>query len=86
MIRRVMFLSGIAILLLSAGLYFAEDRGVVSIDEPERELLLPAGTTTPLTFRINNPTRRAVRVVAELPVSGVSGSRVRMARRRPRHR
>jgi hypothetical protein len=49
--------------VLSAGLYFAEDRGVVSIDEPERELSLAAGTTTPVTFRIHNSTRRAVRVV-----------------------
>jgi hypothetical protein len=73
MIHRVILLLGTAMLALAGGLYFVEDEGVVStdepeqevvsIDEPERELLLPAGTATRLTFRINNPTRRAVRVL-----------------------
>jgi hypothetical protein len=63
MTQRMMMLSGAALLALSAVLYFTEDRGVVSIDERERELVLPVRTTTPLTFRIHNPTRRAVRVV-----------------------
>jgi hypothetical protein len=63
MIRRVMLLSGTALLALAAGLYFTQDVAVVTIDEPERELVLPVGTTAPLTFRIDNPTRHAVRVV-----------------------
>lgn len=63
MIHRVILLLGTAMLALAAGLYFTEDEGVVRIDEPERELVVPAGISTPVTFRINNPTRRAVRVV-----------------------
>ena len=63
MINRVMMLSGAALLVLSAGLYFAEDRGNVTIDEPDRDLVLPAETTTTLTFRIQNSKRRAVRVI-----------------------
>jgi len=67
MMYRVMMLLGAALLVLSAGLYFTEDRGVVTIGEPERELSLAAGTTTPVTFRIHNPTRRVVRVVGLAP-------------------
>jgi hypothetical protein len=63
MIHRVTLVLGTALLATAAGLYFTEDRGVVSIDEPERDLALPAGTTTPLTFRIDNPKHRAVRVI-----------------------
>ncbi len=63
MIRRMRMLLGTALLALSAVLYFTRDEGVVSIDDPERELVLAAGTTTSLTFQIHNPTRRAVRVV-----------------------
>lgn len=63
MIHRVMLVSGAGLLVLSAGLYFIRDDALVTIDEPERELVLPAGTATAVTFRINNPTRQAVRVV-----------------------
>jgi hypothetical protein len=63
MTHRVMLLLGAALFALAAGSYLTDDRGVVSIDKPERELVLRAGTTTPLTFHIHNPTRRAVRVV-----------------------
>ena len=63
----VMLILGTALLALAAVLHFTEDRAVVSIDDPERELVLPAETTTPLTFRIHYPTRRAVRVVGLAP-------------------
>jgi hypothetical protein len=63
MIHRVMLVLGTALLALSAGWYFIRDGAVVTIDEPQRRLVLPAGTTKPLTFHINNPTRRAIRVV-----------------------
>jgi hypothetical protein len=62
MMYRLMFVLGTALLALAAGLYFTQDEAMVTIDEPE-ELLLPAGTITPLTLRIHNPKRRVVRVI-----------------------
>jgi hypothetical protein len=58
-----MLILGAALLVLAGVFYLTEDRAVVSIDEPERELVLAAGTTTSLTFRIHNPKRRVIRVV-----------------------
>jgi hypothetical protein len=63
MIHRVMLAAGTALLVLSGGFYFTHDDALVTIDDPQRELVLPARTTTPLTFRIHNPKLRAVRVI-----------------------